>query len=104
MVPYKIEFDALQWESPAEGVRYKLVRRGSIQLRLVEFTPALSHPEWCTLGHTGYLLEGEMEVRFGEETIRYSAGDGILIPSGDAHKHIPRPISEKVRFISVEEV
>ena len=101
---YRIDFDALDWERPAEGVRFKIARSGETQVRLVEFTQELSHPEWCTVGHSGYILEGILEVSFGGDIVEFAAGDGVLIPEGDAHKHIPRAVSDMVRFISVEKI
>lgn len=102
MSVYRIDFDAMDWECPAEGVRFKVARSGDTQVRLVEFTPALSHPEWCRVGHAGYVLEGTLEVTFYEEVIRYEAGDGLILPPGEAHKHIPRAITDTVRLLLVE--
>ena len=102
MSNYKIDFDSLDWESPAAGVRFKIARSAETQVRLVEFTPELSHPEWCTVGHAGYVLAGILEVTFGDEVTQFKAGDGVLIPQGEAHKHIPRAITDPVRMLLVE--
>gem|GEM_PF-7093559 len=39
--------------------------------RLVEYSKGM--PEhWCERGHLEYVLEGGMEVRFGDEIVAYS--------------------------------
>ena len=99
---YKIDFDSLDWKSPAEAVRFKIIRRNENQVRLIEFTPELSHPEWCITGHAGYVLQGTLEVKFENETLIFSEGDGVLIPDGEKHKHIPKAIIDSVQLLSIE--
>ena len=53
MSGYKVDFDATEWTNPRPGARFKLATNGTRQMRLVEFTPAMSHPEWCLVGHSG---------------------------------------------------
>jgi hypothetical protein len=49
----KVSFDALQWQSPLTGVRYKVFQQGSHRLRLVEFSCGFVEPDWCINGHIG---------------------------------------------------
>jgi hypothetical protein len=56
-----IAFEAMPWETSAAGARFKVQKVGARQLRLLELTRELDHPHWCTTGHVGYVLEGEME-------------------------------------------
>jgi hypothetical protein len=45
-----------------------------------------------------------MEVEFAEgASVIFRAGDGVFIPPGDAERHRPRALSERVRLIFVEE-
>lgn len=103
MLHYKVDFKSIPWESPIEGLRQKLHKTGSQQLRLVEYSKNLS-PHWCEKGHIGYVLEGQMEVRFEHDVQIYSPGDGIFIPGGREHKHMATIITDKVTVIFVEEV
>jgi mannose-6-phosphate isomerase-like protein (cupin superfamily) len=59
-------------------------------------------PGWCTRGHVGYILEGQAEVDFDGEIIRFSAGDGVFIPEGEENRHKLTVLSEFVRMILVE--
>ena len=101
MNPYRIDFDALEWESPAPGVRHKVVLEGELKLRLVEYTRELA-PHWCAAGHAGRILEGRLRVEFADGTRVFEAGDGVLIPSGDEHRHRATVLSGPVRAIFVE--
>ena len=102
MNPYKIDFSTVEWESPMPGVRHKAVIEGGVKLRLVEYTPEMA-PHWCDRGHVGQILEGDFEIEFDGGAQVFRAGDGVLIPSGEQHRHMARVLSAVVRAIFVEE-
>ena len=103
MIPYKVDFQIIPWESPLEGLRQKKYKFGGQQLRWVEYSKNLpSH--WCEKGHIGYVLEGQMEIKFENDVQIYSPGDGIFIPAGPEHKHMARVLTDKVIVILVEDV
>ena len=103
MIPYKVDFNIIPWESPSEGSRQKNHKIGGQQLRVVEYSKNLL-PHWCEKGHIGYVLEGKMEIKFENDVQRYSPGDGIFIPAGPEHKHMARVLTDKVTVIFVEDV
>ncbi len=100
---YKVDFKAISWDSPLEGMRQKIRRLGERQLRLVEYAKDLP-PHWCEKGHIGYLLEGKMEIRFADGSQIVSAGDGIASPSGQEHRHMAVILTEKVTCFFLEDV
>jgi len=102
MEPYRIDFAAVPWELPIEGLRARTFKRGGRQLRLVEYTREME-PHWCDRGHCGYILEGRFEIRFDSGTIVFEEGDGIFIPSGKEHRHMGRVLSDVVRVVFVED-
>ena len=102
MEQYKIDFESMEWESPAEGIRFKAYEQDGKKLRLVEFTKDFVEPDWCTKGHTGLILEGQMEIDFDGTVIVFKAGDGVFIPAGENHKHKGRVLTDKVKVILVE--
>lgn len=73
------------------------------RLRLLELTPRYTEREWCTKGHIGYILEGEMDVDFGGHLVRFSAGDGLFIPAGPQNRHKTTALTSVVRLILVED-
>jgi ethanolamine utilization protein EutQ (cupin superfamily) len=103
MAPYRVDFDSIPWEFPIKGLRCKTLQQGDRQLRLVEYTRDME-PHWCEKGHTGYVLEGQIEIRFERETVLYNPGDGIFIPHGSEHRHMGKAVSRVVRVIFFEDV
>jgi ethanolamine utilization protein EutQ (cupin superfamily) len=102
MGSYKIDFTTMPWETPLAGLRCKTERRDGRQLRLVEYSRDMT-PHWCERGHIGYILDGQFEIRFENETLIFNPGDGVFIPPGPAHRHMARVLSDTVRVVFVEE-
>ncbi|MFH2127243.1 MAG: cupin domain-containing protein [Pseudomonadota bacterium] len=103
MDEHKVDFAALDWQSPAPGVRQKVHEKYGRRLRLVEFSPEFHEPDWCRKGHLGYVLEGELEIDFSGSKVSYGPGDGICIPAGEAHQHKAAVLGQTVRLILVDE-
>lgn len=99
----KVDFDSLPWQTSMKGVRYKAYQEGNRKLRLVEFTKEFVEPDWCTKGHIGYVLDGEGEVDFSGQSVKYSTRDGIFIPAGLENKHKLKVISKVIRLVLVED-
>ena len=100
---HRIDFESMEWESPADGVRFKVYQQNNKKLRLVEFFKEFVEPDWCTKGHIGYILEGQMEIDFDGTKEVFGPGDGVFIPAGPEHKHKGRVLTDKVKAILVEE-
>jgi quercetin dioxygenase-like cupin family protein len=104
MEQYPVMFDALEWQSPIHGARFKVVQSGAKQLRMVEFTSEFVEPEWCEKGHLGYVIRGELEIDFRGNPVRYPEGSGIFIPSGSASGHKARSVTPTVLLFLVEDI
>ncbi|MHC4159620.1 MAG: cupin domain-containing protein [Planctomycetota bacterium] len=103
MKHYKVDFDSMLWEKPDAGFRFKAYEHDGTKLRLVELTKEFVEPDWCTNGHIGYVLQGQMEIDFNGNTIIFSPGDGVFIPPGEKHKHKGKVLEDVVKLILVEE-
>ena len=99
----RIDFDAIEWESPMPGVRQKAFVQNARRVRLVEYTTGMA-PHWCSRGHYGYILEGRFEIEFDDRTEIFEAGDGVFIPDGEEHRHRARVVGEVVRALFVEDI
>jgi len=49
MKQYRIDFESMQWETPAVGVKFKAYQQDRKRLRLVKFTKEFVEPDWSTL-------------------------------------------------------
>jgi quercetin dioxygenase-like cupin family protein len=104
VLPFKVDFEALEWQHLLPGARAKVHRDGSKQLRLVEFTAEFVEPDWCEKGHIGFVLSGTLEIDFRDQVILYPDGSGILIPPGPLSAHKARSVTPVVRLLLVEDV
>ncbi len=104
MEPCKVIFDALEWQTPMHGARFKVYSDGQKQMRLLEFTSEFVEPHWCEKGHYGLVVQGELEIDFRGRFVRYPEGAGIFIPAGPSHGHKARSLTPSVRLFLVEDV
>ena len=84
---YLVEFDKLAWDESTTGVRFKVFRYGTQQIRLIEFSEGFLEQDWCQKGHAGYVLDGEFSNDYSGKVERYKKGDVIFIPKGEQAKH-----------------
>jgi hypothetical protein len=104
MNQYRILFDELEWQNPIHGMRFKSFRSGSKQLRLVEFTSEFVEPDRCEQGHVGFVIQGELEIDFHGQLVRYPEGSGIFIPSGTGSAHKGRSLTPTMLLFLVEDI
>ena len=75
MPSFKVDFDALDWQSPLPGVWFKIHRDGARQIWLVELTSEFVEPDWCEKGvnpRRDALLEKEYLA--SRHVVRYDRG------------------------------
>jgi quercetin dioxygenase-like cupin family protein len=101
---YRILFESLEWQNGIHGARFKVFRSGTKQLRLLEFTSAFVEPDWCEKGHVGFVVQGELEIDFHGQLLRYPEGSGIFIPAGSSSAHKARSITPAVQLFLVEDI
>ena len=103
MTEYRVDFESLEWQTSLPGARFKAFQQGNRTLRLLEFTQGFAEPDWCTKGHIGYVLEGQLDVDFDGRIVRYSAGNGLIIPAGAESRHRASVLTQVVRLLLVED-
>ncbi|HKO54056.1 MAG TPA: cupin domain-containing protein [Polyangiaceae bacterium] len=60
-------------------------------------------PHWCTTGHVGQILAGELEIEFESGTETFRSGDTLFIPPGDLHAHRAVALTPTVVALFVED-
>ena len=88
---------------PRARLRTKTVVRGGKKLRLVEFGAEFVEPDWCTRAHAGLVLEGEMELDVDGRVVRLRAGDALMVPGGEGHRHKHHATIATTRLFLVED-
>lgn len=101
---YFADFESVPWESPATGVRVKILKHSSKQVRLVEFSKEFVEPDWCRRGHAGYVISGECSVQFDGHTELLGPGRAFIVPAGESHKHMVQVSGDPVTLILVEDI
>ena len=97
-------FDSLEWQSPIHGTRFKAYREGNKQLQLLELTLEFVEPDWCEKGHVGMVLNGELEIDFRGNLVRYPEGAALMIPGRTENGHKARSIAPTTQLFLVEEI
>ena len=92
-------FENIPWETPQQGVFQKVYTKGNQRLRLLRFSDAFVERDWCTNGHIGYVLEGEMQLDFDGKLQSYKKGDGLWINEGADAKH--KVVMEKGKTVEL---
>jgi len=87
MSDYLLPFSSIAWEQSARGAWQKSYSRGNQRIRLVRFDGDFAEAHWCTNGHVGYVIKGEMTINFDGTLKKFQAGDGLWIEAGTAHQH-----------------
>ena len=104
MEQYRILFDKLEWQDGIRGARFKVHHDGNRQVRLLELTSEFVEPDWCEKGHTGLVLEGELEVDFRGRLVRYPEGSALIIPAGAANGHKAHSLTATTQLFLVEDI
>lgn len=73
-------------------------------MRLLELTPRFVELQCCESGHTGFVMEGELEIDFSGNTVLFPQGSALMIPAGASHAHKARAVTSLVRLFLVEDV
>jgi hypothetical protein len=79
-------FSETPWEQVGDFARQKTIDNGEKRVRLLKLASGFEEKDWCTRGHTGYVIDGALELEFQDRKLTLSAGEPILVSHGEAHK------------------
>ncbi len=99
-----IPFDERVWEQEADGVRALVCQVDGARWAIVEYAPGAGRPEFCEVGHEGFVISGEIEYEFSSGgTIVASSGQGFVLPADDPHRGFNRG-TEPARLLVIDEL
>jgi uncharacterized cupin superfamily protein len=83
-----VEFPSRAWEDEGSGIRSISAHAAGSRWAIVEYGPGASRDHWCTNGHRGYVLEGEIEYEFsdGATALALRQGQGFVLAAGTGHR------------------
>lgn len=86
--PTTVPFATHPLEDEAPGIASRAVELNGVRWALVEYDPNVLREEWCTEGHAGYVLAGDVTYEFEgrDEPLHVTVGEGFSLPGGDAHR------------------
>jgi hypothetical protein len=79
-------FSNTPWQQVSEFARQKLIDDGEKRVRLLKLAPGFQEQDWCTRGHTGFVIDGALELEFPDGKITFAAGDPFMVSNGESHK------------------
>ncbi len=99
-----VDFPSLAWEEEGPGIRARVGGAAGSRWALVEYAPGAAREEWCTDGHRGYVLAGEIEYAFadGAPPLRLRAGQGFVLAAGTGHRG-RNPGAELARLFLIDD-
>ena len=76
----RIDFESIGWEDDQPDIHSRAENALGQRWAMVEYEAGAAREEWCTDGHRGYVLEGEIEYEFDDGTapLRVARGQGFV--------------------------
>ena len=96
-------FSNMEWQQVSEVAQQKLIDDGEKRVRLLKLETGFQEQEWCNRGHTGYIIDGTLDMEYEDgRSEKYASGDPFLISSGEPHK--ARVVSGRVKLFLVDDM
>jgi len=81
-----LDFSERELRKNPDHTGFKEILIKNKRFQIVEYEENASHPDWCTTGHVGFVLEGEIMYELEEGELRVQEGKGFFLPSGTRHR------------------
>lgn len=85
----RLDFDAIDWADDQPDIHSRAEQALGQRWAIVEYEAGAAREEWCTDGHRGYVLAGEIEYEFDDGAtppLRIAAGQGFYLAAGTGHR------------------
>jgi quercetin dioxygenase-like cupin family protein len=83
-----LDFESIDWADDQPDIHSRAAAARGQRWAIVEYEPGASRQGWCTDGHRGYVLEGQIEYEFddGSEPLPVRQGQGFFLTAGTGHR------------------
>ena len=84
----KLDFDSISWADDQADIHSRAAEALGQRWAIVEYEAAAAREEWCTDGHRGYVLAGQIEYEFndGSAPLAVEQGQGFFLAAGTGHR------------------
>ena len=83
-----LDFESVDWADDQSDIHSRAEHALGQRWAIVEYEAGAAREEWCTDGHRGYVLAGEIEYEFDDGTprLRVAVGQGFYLAAGTGHR------------------
>ena len=84
----KLDFEAIAWEDDQPDIHSRALLALGQRWAIVEYEAGAARAEWCTDGHRGYVLAGQIDYEFddGSPPLALAGGQGFYLAAGTGHR------------------
>jgi quercetin dioxygenase-like cupin family protein len=84
----RLDFESVGWEDDQADIRSRAARALGQRWAIVEYSAGAARTDWCTDGHRGYVLDGQIEYEFddGSPPLSVGQGQGFFLAAGTGHR------------------
>ena len=84
----KLDFDSISWADDQADIHSRAAEALGQRWAIVEYEARAAREEWCTDGHRGYVLAGQIEYEFDDGSARLAVdqGQGFFLAAGTGHR------------------
>ena len=81
-----LDFSKIELKKNPDHTGLKEIFIRNKRFQIIEYETNASHPDWCSTGHVGFVIEGEIMYELESSEIRVQKGKGFYLPSGTKHR------------------
>jgi quercetin dioxygenase-like cupin family protein len=84
----KLDFDSISWADDQADIHSRAAEALGQRWAIVEYEAGAARQEWCTDGHRGYVLAGQIEYEFDDRSapLAVEQGQGFFLAAGTGHR------------------
>jgi mannose-6-phosphate isomerase-like protein (cupin superfamily) len=97
-----LDFESIDWEDDQSDIRSRSLQALGQRWAIVEYEPGARREGWCTDGHRGYVVLGEIVYEFddGSRPLAVSQAEAFYLAAGTGHRgRNPGPATTRLFLI-----